>query len=64
MAILKYSGREKLTPDQIDKLEMLSNIHTLIKRCMERDNIGVEEVISTCLGPDHIDYLKRIMVSI
>ncbi len=62
--ILKHSGQKKLTDSQIDKLEMLRDIHDIIKHGMERGNIGVEDAISTCLNAERIDYIKQIMVSI
>ena len=64
VAILKHSGHKKLDDDQIDKLEMLRDIHDIIKHGIERGNIGVDEAISTCLSVERVDYLKRIMASI
>ena len=62
--ILKYSGQKKLDDGQIDKLEMLRDIHDIIKHGMERGNIGVEDAISTCLNAERVDYIKQIMASI
>ena len=64
VAILKHSGQTRLNDNQIDKLEMLRDIHDIIKHGMERGNIGVEEAVSTCLSAERVNYLKQIMASI
>ena len=62
--ILKHSGQKKLDDSQIDKLEMLRDIHDIIKHGMDQGNIGVQDAISTCLNTERVDYIKRIIASI